>query len=475
MKITRRTAGLLIILYLTLAGVWAWRLHTPANTSEVAEQKTQREQEHIAAYLAKAPKDTALPSLMRLARMPEDQLQALSDWVNEQPINQIRQLTVQKAPIAMLGPEWGEALLQTWLAHKAPVDLLEVHLMIAAAGDRLNEEARDTTLKMLAQRALSQGDKLDAVTILGRACELPGASYETLRQLTAACRAARYTAPALRALATWINRHQDDALDEVIEEARDMELALMMESDLTAEALSLQLHLLVGRAPYPERTLDRAFLAARRAHQGSRLLPILERHLESFSEHSLSPLKLSQQQNISSNYLRWLSCYAALCDEEQPASVAFAAHLRLAAARVSAALPRLCALAEQAHKKEETEAALTQALEQPAQIFTVLQLAQRDPIARKVLAAKLRAFPDNRELHFSATLAKAQAQTSGSTAILWQEFLRRFPGDKAAQRRLIQAYMEEQQPTLALRLYDAIPKHDLTEEDRYQQALLKQL
>ncbi|MES2506858.1 MAG: hypothetical protein V4599_09150 [Verrucomicrobiota bacterium] len=473
MKVTRRTAGLLLLLYAALAGVWVWRL--APSTVALPTQENVDTQAKIAAYLAKAPKDTAMPALIRLVRMPEDQLQALSAWVDQPPLTQVRQLTVQPAPVARLGPEWGEALLQTLLVHSHPMDLIEAHLMIAAAGDRLRNEARHEALETLARRALAQGDAADATTILGRACELPTATWETVQHLCLACRSTRHPAPALQALTTWINRQSATPNGQSLEQARDLELELMLDTGLTAEALSLQLSHLTGQAPYPERALDRAFLAARRAHQGSRLLAVLERHLQTFPEHVLPAAKLDSGSPVNPDYLRWLSAHAAICDEEQPGSTAFAGYLRLAAARVPTALNRLCSLATTAPMKAEAEQALATALEQADMQLTVLQLAQTDPLAKKVLAAGLRAAPGDRDLHYAATLAATARQTSGSTAILWQDFLRRFPHDVSALRRLIQAHVDDRQPSLALRIYAALPAKSLTDDDRRQQELLRQL
>ncbi len=474
MKLTRRSAGLLILLYMTLAGVWTWKLY-PVIPRVESHQTGQEAQEKVAAYLAAALKGDAVPVVMRLVALPEAHLNALSSWVDASPLNQMRQITVQDAPVSALGQEWADVLLRCWLAGAVPVDLVDVHLMLAAAGDRLSNAARREALQSLARRALAQGDAADAVVILGRANELPGATWETLQQLTAASRAARNTGPALRALSVWINRHKGPETDPHLEEARDLEVSLMMEGSLTSEALSLQLSHLTGAAPYPEQILDRACLTARRARQGSRMIPVLERHLQTFPEHGLSSAKLWLQIDLDPSYVRWLSTLAAICDEEQPGPEAFSAYLRLAAARSPVALPRLCALAATPAMKARLETALGQALDLPETQITVLQLAQSDAVARKVLAARLREAPRNRDLHFAATLAAAAAPGTTSAAMLWQDFLRRFPEDVAARRRLIHAHLQEQQPALALRAYAEIPAKSRTEEDHRQQDILKQL
>jgi len=475
MKLTRSRAFLLLVLYAVLIGIWTWRfMPKSAHAAEIWDSQPTA-QEGIAAWLAAAPQDTALPALLALARMPEEQVQILAAWLSFSPDRQIRQLTVQKAPIADLGPEWNAALLHTWLAQTPQIDLIEVHLMIAAAGDRVADNQRQAILEDLARRAQRQGDLVDAVTILGRACELPGATWETLRQLTMAARTARHPGPAQKALRLWIQRHADTEQDSLIEEAKDQAFSLMMEAGDVEEALSQQLAEFAGTAPYSEHALDRAWLAAQQARQGSRFLPYLERHLQSFSEHSLSIQALQQQSDISPNYLRWLSCYASICDDEQPNAVSFAAFLRLVAARDPRALPRLCALAKTPAQIEQLDEALNAALDCAETQSTVLQLAQTHPVAKRMLALRLRQAPYHRQLHYAATLAAAAAQSQGSASVLWQEFLRRFPDDVSARRRLIQAHLQDHQPAMALRAYAELPNQSLTEDDRHQMTILQQL
>jgi hypothetical protein len=465
---------LLVFLYAILALLWGRRMMPSEEVNALADRRLEC-QNNIAQYLAKLPKNQAMPALMGLVTLPDEQLMTLSEWVALPAIHQVRQLTVQESPIAALGPQWGEFLLDAWLVHDQPVDLLEVHLMIAAGGDRLGDEARRLALEYLAGLATLQGNSTDAVTILGRANELPGATWETLQQLATACRRSQNTAPALRALSLWINRHQGDKEHPALEDARDLELSLMIEVGRTPEALSLQLSQLTGYAPYPERTLDRACLAARKAHQGSRMLPVLERHLETFPEHRLSLEKLGHQGPVNADYLRWLTWHAAISDDEQPGPVAFASYRRLAAARVPHALSRLCALASNEAMKKAVKESMNQALDRAEMQLTALQLAQQNPLAQSVLSERLRAEPRNRALHFAATLAAGAAPSRGSIVILWQDFLRRFPGDQAARRRLVQACIHEQQPSLALRTYAEFPAAELTAEDHQHLERLKQL
>jgi hypothetical protein len=101
-------------------------------------------------------------------------------------------------------------------------------------------------------------------------------------------------------------------------------------------------------------------------------------------------------------------------------------------------------------------------------------LAQSTPLARRVITESLRLEPKNRDLHFSATLAEA-ASKPASAASLWQAYLKRFPGDTAAARRLIQSHLAAHQPDLALRVFEDLDPKLLTDADRHQRDLLNQL
>lgn len=477
----RRSAPLLLALYAALFSLWTWRLAVPhkspaseADDARVAE--VQKARESVAAYLAKAPQGTALPAMIQLVRMPDATALALAAWVAETPIRQLRQITVQQTAVSDLGREWREALLQTWLAHQKPVHLEDAHAIIAAAGDRIPDLARIEALQTLARRAQAQGDLPVAVTILSRACDIPAAPWETVAHLGTVCRNLRHPSPALRALKLWMQRHPQDSYAEEREDACNLELSLLLDAGQMAEAASLQFSRLTGSAPYPAASLERAFLAARQARQGSLLLPALERQLQTYPEHAIPPHQLAGKKDVSPDYRRWITCYASICDAEQPAPVAFAACLRLAALRDAAALPRLCALARNQAMEAEAGAALNWALDQPDTQKAVLQLAQTSPLARSALLERLRREPANRPLHFAAASAAATAASQTHTSAQpWQDYLRRFPDDHAARRRLAQAYVQDHQHAMALRTYDSFPPDALTAEDRHQQELLKHL
>lgn len=441
----RKQLLLLAGLYAALAAVWTWKLAPRAESASQGQAEEKAQQEHqarlsqAAAWLAKAPRHSAMPALLQLMQMPEADVRELAGWIRQPPMSQIRQLTVQASPLASLGREWNEALLYTWLGHHPQVSMQEAHLMVAASGDRLSSETRLDILSAMATEAMLRGESHAAVEILARACELPGTTWEMQKQLAAAGRSARQFPPVLRSLGLWLAR---EPAPEEQQAARDLELSLMLDADLAAEAFALQMSRLTGKAPFAERDLDRAWVAARQAHQEMRFIPVLEKHLATFPEAAMPVEALKKHTGVSPDYVRWLTCHTAICESLYPASAAYSGYLRLAALRVPAALPRLCGLATGPQAEKEVEALLREALTDAARRQQVLTLAMTPPhcaLARQALAAELRARPADRDLHFAATRQTALLKRHTPDPLLWQEFLQRFPGDAEAQAELAQS------------------------------------
>lgn len=251
-RLGRNKLLLLAGLYAALAAVWTWKLAPkPESASRgLAQEKAQQEHQarlsQAAAWLAKAPRHSAMPALLQLMQMPEADVHALADWIRQPPMSQIRQLTVQASPLSSLGREWNEALLYTWLGHRPQVSMQEAHLMVAASGDRLSSETRLDLLSAMATEAMQRGEAHAAVHIMARVCELPGATWEMQKQLAAAGRSARQFPPVLRSLGLWLASNPAPAEQQA---ALDLELSLMLDADLAAEAFALQMSRLTGRPP----------------------------------------------------------------------------------------------------------------------------------------------------------------------------------------------------------------------------------
>lgn len=472
--IRRRNAGLLVILFLTLAGAWTWRLW-PRAPVEVDDSARIEQLKEVAVYLGKAPPEVVQPILASLAMVTDSQLAVLRDWIDGSAAQQLRELTVQDN--LQLGKNVREALLLAWLGQAEKAPLIESHLMIAASGDHLGDDVKLYALEQLARRAMSEGQSKLAVTILERAIKLPNAGWESLNQLVEACRGSGEFVAAAAAVAAWIKRLPADVVNPRVEEARDLEVALMLQGNQAEEALSGQLEILQSSPPdlLPERVLDRARVCAVAASQSLRLAPWIEKHVGNFPEHLFDWRGLLGKTNVHPDYRRWLLHLTTIAEGEPAERKAFDLCLRLAACGERGAIPRLCALAEPANRGKECEQFLAEALDRPELFATVLEAAQDPGIATRVVAARLRQKPSDRDFHFAAALAEAASKPTDQSAMVWQSFLRRFPADAPALRRLVQCHLHARQPAMALRVLETMDDDILSEADQRQKRVLKQL
>ena len=467
---------LLILLYVGLAAAWAWRLK-PA-PAYVEDPQRQPRLERLTVFLTKAPPVVLERILMSIAPIPDERLALVDAWLKLPPMEQLRELTVRDPAMLKGAGTLRDSLLLGWLGHeKRAIAPHEAHLMIAASGSRLDDQMRLYAFETLAARARRDGDLDGAISILDRAADIPRAKWAVTRTLVQIARERDQSMVALGAINDWLKKVGDKAPAADLDEAREMQVHLMLRLNRPADALDLQLARLEqvpAEAPLPEATLNRALVCARAAQQELKMISWLERQLATFPEHKLKPEELQTRAEVNSEYLHWLKEHASIVDRELPAVRGFEACLRLAAAGERTAISRFCALAEGAKGGEAAVKLLRQLLQQPLLRSAVLELAQQQPLARRAVAEALRAASSDRELHFAATLAEAAA-APGSAPALWQGYLRRFPADAAAQRRLIQAHLAARQPSLALRVFDSMDEQKLTEADRRQRELLGQL
>lgn len=468
-----RQVGLLLCLYIGLAATWTWRMNQPAEPAEDPMPRRLARLEQAASYLGKAPAEVARPILMGLALLPDTRLEALESWLALPPALQLRALTVQDTPFLKESGNLGEALLLAWLEQEKISNPAEAHLMVAAAGKRVDDQVKLYALERLAARARTAGEVDTAREILDHACDLPTATWNTV---SASVLTAQNPAAALRTVQRWISLHEKRATPAMLEPARAEEFNLMMRLQRAEAALETQINLL-HRTPtgekLPDVVLERALGAARSGRQHMRVLPWLDKHLRTWPEHELGWKALMDAADLDPGYRRWLHHQAAILDAELPAAQAFDALLRLAATGERTALARLAPLATAIRRTDECTLFLTRALEQPALRPALLELAQTEPLVRKVVANALHKAPGDRALHYAAALAEAAAAKSPTAAtMVWQGYLRRFPDDAPASRRLIQVCLKARLPGLALRVYETMNPATLTEEDRRQKAML---
>lgn len=469
---------LVILLYVMLAVTWVWRLQ-PAFAHAPAVLRTQR-LEQLTRYLIRAPKETLPSLLVSVARLDDEKLALIERWLEEPPLQQLRQLTVEHSAMLEKTGTLRDALLLGWLGQTELPSPISAHLMIAAAGDKLDDTMRLFAFQRLADHALRLDDDDAVQVILMRACELPNVDWKMVQEFVRISQLQGQNNAAILTLERWIAR-QDQVRQQIADtaDAHRLLASLLLRTDRATEALDPILELLKAQPPHqplPARDLELALVCAHSAERSLLIQPWLERQLSFFPEDTLTPEELLQKNDISPDYLHWLAENAAIADAALPASQAYAACLRLVAVGERSALARLCALAQPAKRDAEAEAFLHRVLiQQPVLRPALLELAQTDKLARKVVTTALQQRPDDRDLHFAMTLAASAKARAGTVATLWLSYLRRFPGDQPASRRLIQAYLLASQPHFARRVYDDLDPQTLTAEDRHQIEVLSQL
>lgn len=465
---------LLALLYITLAGAWAWRFR-PA---PVVEDHRTPQIERLTQYLVKVPSETAQPILMSIAFLADDRLALVDQWLSLAPMKQLREITIQDSPMLRDAGSLRDSLLLGWLGQGGKgTSTAEAHLMIAASGNRFDDTMRLYAFETLAARARSQRDLETAMDILERAIDTPGAKWNLTRTYVQIARERNQPAAALTSISEWLKAHGKDTHSTDLAEAHELQLQHLLQLHRSEEALSIQLNRLSHTPPEDpgfQTILNHGLMSARTCGQPTQILPWIEKLLATYPEHKLPPAKLLTHAEIDPEYSHWLREYAAFADGALPQQSALEACLRLAATGEPSALARICFLAEESKRSAQAIDFLGKALTHPALSPTLLALAQSAPLARRIVIESLRQEPKNRDLHFSATLAEAAAKP-GSASSLWQAYLKRFPGDTAAARRLIQSHLAAHQPDLALRVFEDLDPKLLTDADRHQRDLLNQL
>ena len=475
---SRRRAFIATVLLLAMAGAWAWRLTRPAPVPVATAMDEARRLEQlklVAAYLAKAPKQVVGPILAGLPHVSDERLAVLHEWVQDTPDQQLRELTVLDG--LPLDQKAREALLISWLGQENLPPPLESHLMIAAAGNHVGDDMKLYALQTLARRADKAGQPRAAITILDRALKLPNATWETVTALVAAGRNGGDLGSACAAVGAWAHRPKAEDGDPDVEAARDLEVALLLESNRAHDALGTQLEALKS-APggiVPFSVLERAFQCAQAAHEEALLLPYLERCLARFPEHRLDWRELLTAKAVTPDYRRWLSRLTGIAEMHWPAGRVFEWCRRLAACGEAAALPRLCAAAEAVRNDAECREFLLAAAEHAELLPAILDAARQYRFVKRCVDSILRAHPDHRDLHFAASLADAAASEAGTAAVTWMSFLRQFPEDEAGLRRLAQCHLINRQHAMALRALERIGADRRNDEDRQYLTVLRQM
>lgn len=469
-------AILVLALYGTLIGAWTWRLQSKPARVEEDPGRFER-LTRVSAYLSKAPAEVRRQIVLSLALASEDRLSRLDDLLQRPPMEQLRQLTVQASPLDEGKGTLRDSVLLAWLGHSFETPVVESHLMIAASGDRVDDSVKLYGMQILAQRALKEGQTRVAATILERACQLPNATWGTVSRFVNASRAAHRPELATEAVRGWIHNQTGALNTPQIDDARDVETSLMLQAGQAKAAFSRQIALLESESGtgVRERVLERASVCADAASQTARMIPWIEKYLTTFAEQRMPVDQLLEKTDIDPNYRRWLRRLAAIVDTQLPQAQAFDLYLRLSACGDGMALARVCTLATEVSRLEETEQFLGVCLKDGRLRAALIALAAHDDVAHRMVGQWLQRAPKDRDLLFSVAEAEAASKPTAAAPLAWQTFLRQFPHDAEAQRRLAAAHLQARRPDMALRVLDAMDASAMTEQDKRQLAVLRQL
>ncbi len=345
-----------------------------------------------------------------------------------------------------------------------PVD--DSHLLVSASGDRLEETHKIEALELLASQALATSELSLAVAIHQRACESPAAVWQNVLNLAEAARVARRPAAALRVVNVWLDAAPPRLNEVQRETALDLQITLLIEGTRYAEASRIALESLRSLKPadvIPPHLMQRAVLATRAAGESAELLPWIERKLRTFADHQRSLQNLASEKPIDPEYRHWLNEGSSIADLNHQTSIACELFFRLAAMGETHVLARLHTLATQIGRGKELTALLTslQPRVSPLQLAQALADGDAPDAARTLLVSHLKSSPDDRAGWYLLTQIDIMQRGELAAAMLWEVYLKRFPGDVPALQHLAQLQIAAAQYSQALRTLRSIPSKQL--------------
>jgi Arc/MetJ-type ribon-helix-helix transcriptional regulator len=462
---------MLVLLYAALAGAWGWRLQ--ASKQPPVDETLQATRVEVVKRIAKLPPRRLNPALFQLGMLPEGEVKNLARWMAEPSTPRLRQLTVQQGPIGDAGPLIAALILAEVQRRDAPA-LDEMRLLVSAAGDRLEEPVKMEVLGLLAHQATETGDLHLATDIWLRITESPAATWSEVEELVEAARAARRPAAALKVVKAWLDDAKGHLTSEQLPKAQDMQIQLLIEGGRVAEASRIArdaLRALPAKSAVPEIMLERALRASTAAAESGELLPWIERRLREHPEHASTWEQLAAGRETSPSYRHWLWHAASISDLQSLHGTACDLFFRVAAIGDLKCLGRLHVLAAQTGRSKDFATLIESLQKRPQEALSLIDLARAleaggaAEAGRDLLAAHLKTQPEDRDATFAMTEIDEASRGPGSSMILWEGFLRKFPEDAAALRRLAALQTADGQHLPALRSLQRIATENLAEAD----------
>jgi Arc/MetJ-type ribon-helix-helix transcriptional regulator len=467
----RENLPMLVLLYAALAGAWGWRLQ--ASKQPPVDETLQATRVEVVKRIAKLPPRRLNPALFQLGMLPEGEVKNLARWLEEPSTPRLRQLTVQQGPVSDAGPLIAALILAEVQRRDAPA-LDEMRLLVSAAGDRLEEPVKMEVLGLLAHQATETGDLHLATDIWLRITESPAATWSEVEELVEAARAARRPAAALKVVKAWLDDAKGHLTSVQLPKAQDMQIQLLIEGGRVAEASRIArdaLRALPAKSAVPEIMLERALRASTAAAESGELLPWIERRLREHPEHASTWEQLAAGRETSPSYRHWLWHAASISDLQNLHGTACELFFRVAAIGDLKCLGRLHVLAAQTGRSKDFATLIESLQKRPQDALSLIDLARAleaggaAEAGRDLLAAHLKTQPEDRDATFAMTEIDEASRGPGSSMILWEGFLRKFPEDDAALRRLAALQIADGQHLPALRSLQRIASENLAEAD----------
>lgn len=467
----RENLPMLVLLYAALAGAWGWRLQ--ASKQPPVDETLQATRVEVVKRIAKLPPRRLNPALFQLGMLPEGEVKNLARWLEEPATPRLRQLTVQQGPVSDAGPLIAALILAEVQRSDAPA-LDEMRLLVSAAGDRLEEPVKIEVLGLLAHQAAETGDLHLATDIWLRITESPVATWSEVEELVEAARAARRPAAALKVVKAWLDDAKGHLTSEQLPQVQDMQIQLLIEGGRVAEASRISrdaLRALPAKSAVPEIMLERALRAATAAAESGELLPWIERRLREHPEHASTWEQLAAGRETALSYRHWLWHAASISDLQSHHGTACDLFFRVAAIGDLKCLGRLNALAAQTGRSKDFATLVESLQNRPQEALNLIDLARAleaggaPEAGRDLLSTHLKTKPEDRDAAFAMTEIDEARRGPGSSMILWEGFLRKFPDDTAALRRLAALQTADGQHLPALRSLQRIATENLAEAD----------
>jgi Arc/MetJ-type ribon-helix-helix transcriptional regulator len=444
-----------------------------ASKQPPVDETLQATRVEVVKRIAKLPPRRLNPALFQLGMLPEGEVKNLARWLEEPSTPRLRQLTVQQGPVSDAGPLIAALILAEVQRRDAPA-LDEMRLLVSAAGDRLEEPVKMEVLGLLAHQATETGDLHLATDIWLRITESPAATWSEVEELVEAARAARRPAAALKVVKAWLDDAKGHLTSVQLPKAQDMQIQLLIEGGRVAEASRIArdaLRALPAKSAVPEIMLERALRASTAAAESGELLPWIERRLREHPEHASTWEQLAAGRETSPSYRHWLWHAASISDLQNLHGTACELFFRVAAIGDLKCLGRLHVLAAQTGRSKDFATLIESLQKRPQDALSLIDLARAleaggaAEAGRDLLAAHLKTQPEDRDATFAMTEIDEASRGPGSSMILWEGFLRKFPEDDAALRRLAALQIADGQHLPALRSLQRIASENLAEAD----------